>query len=89
MEEEMDVQELVYYSEGNNFTGSRTKNPLTGSFLRYRIAPDRENARLKLWTWREDVCFELAREKTEDDFPFTEEGLERLKADLIDKYSSL
>ena len=30
------------------------------------------------WCWREDLCFEKAKEKSEESFPLTQEGLDAL-----------
>lgn len=70
-----DMQKLVYFTEGNRFSGSRTED---GRIIRYRVDPDKENERLLAWCWREDLCFEKAKEKSEGSFPLTQDGLEQL-----------
>ena len=66
----LDMQKLVYFTEGNH-SGD-------GRIIRYRVEPDRENERLLAWCWREDLCFEKAKEKSEESFPLTQEGLDAL-----------
>ena len=70
-----DVQKLVYFTEGNRFAGSHSGD---GRIIRYRVEPNRENERLLAWCWREDLCFEKAKEKSEESFPLTQEGLDAL-----------
>lgn len=71
-----DLQKLVYFTEGNTYSGSRTES---GGLLRYRVEPDRENELLLAWCWREDVCFQRAGEKKEKQFPLKQEGLEQIQ----------
>lgn len=78
-----DMQKLVYFTEGNRFSGSRTED---GRIIRYRVDPDKENERLLAWFWREDLCFEKAKEKSEGSFPLTQDGLEQLLAWLQESW---
>lgn len=71
----IDMQKLVYFTEGNRFAGSHSGD---GRLIRYRVEPDKENEQLLAWCWREDVCFEKAKEKEESRFPLSQEGLEQL-----------
>ena len=71
----LDMQKLVYFAEGNRFAGSHSGD---GRIIRYRVEPNRENERLLAWCWREDLCFEKAKEKSEESFPLTQEGLDAL-----------
>ena len=71
----LDMQKLVYFTEGNRFAGSHSGD---GRIIRYRVEPNRENERLLAWCWREDLCFEKAKEKSEESFPLTQEGLDAL-----------
>ena len=71
----LDMQKLVYFTEGNRFAVSHSGD---GRIIRYRVEPDRENERLLAWCWREDLCFEKAKEKSEESFPLTQEGLDAL-----------
>jgi len=72
-----DMQKLVYFTEGNRFAGSHSKE---GKIIRYRVEPDQENGQLAAWCWREDKCFERAQNKTEGRFPLSQEGLEQVQA---------
>lgn len=72
-----DMQKLVYFTEGNRFAGSYSRD---GKVIRYRVEPDKENAQLAAWCWREDVCFEKAREKVDGRFPLSQEGLDQVQA---------
>lgn len=71
----LDMQKLVYFTEGNRFAGSHSGE---GMIIRYRVEPDKENEQLRAWCWREDVCFEKARDKAEGRFPLTQDGLDSL-----------
>lgn len=71
-----DMQKLVYFTEGNRFAGSHSGE---GRIIRYRVEPDKENEQLMAWCWREDVCFEKAKEKSEGRFPLTQEGLDSMQ----------
>ena len=71
----LDMQKLVYFTEGNRFAGSHSGD---GRIIRYRVEPNRENEWLLAWCWREDLCFEKAKEKSEESFPLTQEGLDAL-----------
>lgn len=84
--EKMDMQKLSFFTEGNTFTGSRTKNWAQKTMLRYLAKPDGEKENLLVWCWTEDVCFEVAKEKQESSFPLTEEGLEGAKMWLYQRY---
>ena len=71
----LDMQKLVYFTEGNRFAGSHSGD---GRIIRYSVEPNMENERLLAWCWREDLCFEKAKEKSEESFPLTQEGLDAL-----------
>lgn len=71
-----DMQKLVYFTEGNRFAGSHSGE---GRIIRYRVEPDKENEQLMAWCWREDVCFEKAKERSECRFPLTQEGLDSMQ----------
>ena len=87
--EEMEIQKLTFFTEGNTFTGSRTKDPATGAMLRYLVRPNAEEARLEAFTWREDLCFERAHDKLQKEVPLSEEGLEQALAWLEEQYAAL
>lgn len=87
--EEMDLQKLSYFTEGNTFTGSRTKEGEKKALLRYLVKPDRENSRLLAWSWTEDLCFEKAQERREADFPLDEEGLDQVRDWLWEQFQGL
>lgn len=70
-----DIQKLVYFTEGNRFAGSYSDG---GRLIRYRVEPDKENEQLAAWFWREDVCFERAKETEGERFPLSQEGLDQV-----------
>jgi len=70
----LEISRVGYYRSGNPFTGSH------GS-LRYRIEPEEDT--LHVYTWTQDLCFDLA------DFPLSEEGLEQIRQFIDDKSRSL
>lgn len=74
-----ELRHISFFQYGNEFTGSR-------GTLRYRILPEEEV--LHAWTWYTDVCFEKAGAGDAVDFPLTEEGLEALKAYLVQRYEA-
>lgn len=87
--ESMDLQKLTFFTEGNTFTGSRTKDWNTRAMLRYLVRPDQENDKLLAYSWTEDVCFELADKKQEGEFPLSDEGLYQIQAWLHEQYDNL
>lgn len=87
--EEMEIQKLNFFTEGNTFTGSRTKDWGTGAMLRYLVRPDLEAGMLEAFSWREDLCFERAGEKQEATFPLSEQGLEQLQTWLQEQYAAV
>ncbi len=87
--ETMDLQKLTFFTEGNTFTGSRTKDPKTGALLRYLVYPDRENEKLIAYGWTTDVCFEKAKERQEASFPLSEQGLSEIQAWLQEQYRAI
>lgn len=74
---ELDLQKLTFFTEGNTFTGERTGEQ--GAILRYLVKPNREANDLAAFVWHSDVCFEQAGEKEERSFPLSEEGLEEIQ----------
>ncbi|MCI8395771.1 MAG: hypothetical protein HFE88_08580 [Acutalibacter sp.] len=85
----MDLQKLTFFTEGNTFTGSVSKDPAAGLLLRYLVEPDKENEQLKAYAWRKDLCFERAGEKEEQEFPMTQQGLEEADAWLQGLFDAL
>ncbi len=85
----MYLQKLAYFTEGNTFTGSRTKDPEKGVILRFRAVPDTGEGELKAWAWSSDVCFERAGEIEEKSFPLNQEGLDAAEAWLQSLYDAL
>lgn len=85
----MDLQKLTFFTEGNTFTGSASKDPAAGLLLRYLVEPDKENEQLKAYAWRKDLCFERAGEKEEREFPMTQQGLEEADAWLQGLFDAL
>ncbi len=85
----LDLQKITFFTEGNTFTGGCTKNPVTGTVLRYLVRPDKENGSLTAYAWQSDLCFERAESKTEKSFPMTEEGLEEIQNWLQEQYRAV
>ncbi len=84
-----ELQKLSFFTEGNFYTGSKTKDAGAGTVLRYLVRPDAENGELDVFSWERDVCFDLATEKREKRFPMTQEGLEQAHAWLSEQYEAL
>ena len=61
----------------------------TGSIgeFRYRFAGDREGGVLHTAVYS-NVCYELAQDREEQDFPWNEDGVEALKSWLQEKYEA-
>ena len=76
----LEISRVGYYRSGNPFTGSH------GS-LRYRIEPEEDT--LHVYTWTQDLCFDLADHGEAQDFPLSEEGLEQIQQFIDDKSRSL
>lgn len=85
----MELQKLAYFTEGNTFTGSQTKDPEKEVLLRYRAEPDPSEGGLKVWAWTKDLCFERAGEREEKTFPLNQQGLEEAEAWLQSLYDAL
>lgn len=85
----MDLQKLTFFTEGNTFTGSRTKDPATGALLRYLVYPDLENQKLIAYAWTTDVCFERAQERSEAAFFLSEQGLSETQTWLQEQYRAV
>lgn len=88
-QDKLDLQKLAYFTEGNSFTGSKTKDRETGPLLRYLVRPEREEPGLRVFCWTEDLCFEKAEEKREKLFSLDEEGLGQALAWLTAQYEAL
>lgn len=90
---ELDLQKLHYFTadeyEGNEFTGSCTKDREQKILLRYAVKPDLENQLLLAFAWTQDVCFEKAVDKQEKQFPMTSEGHCALRDWLQARYNEL
>lgn len=69
-----DIAKLNHFTEGNLYTGSKTKDWEKGTVIRYKVWPDRENEKLIASCWAQDVCYEKAQDKEEREFPLTAEG---------------
>ncbi len=85
----MDLQKLTFFTEGNTFTGSKTKDWDTGLLMRYLVRPDQENGMLQAFTWTTDVCYEKAESTHKGEFPLSDEGLEQVQQWLKQEYDSL
>ncbi len=88
-DEAMDLQKLTFFTEGNTFTGSKTKDWDTGLLMRYLIRPDKENDTLQAFIWTADVCFEKAKSTHNDEFPLSDEGLDQIQKWLQQEFDSL
>lgn len=87
--EMMDLQQLSFFTEGNTFTGGRTKDTASDALLRYLVRPDKENGALVAYVWHTDFCFECAQEKIERTFPMNEKGLEEIQEWLQEQYRAI
>ena len=72
---------VAFFTKAEIYPGS------LGTF-RYRFQrfswPGKEDARIQAWVY-ENICFELAREVRTETFPWTPEGVERLRAWLTEQ----
>lgn len=64
----LDIPAFSYFEQGNAFTGSWQ------NVCRFRLV--RQEETLCAAVWKEDICFELAEDKTEQSFSLTAEGLQ-------------
>ena len=85
----MDLQKLTFFTEGNTFTGSKTKDRNAGLLLRYLVRPDKGEEKLIAFAWTTDCAFERAQEKQEKEAPLTETGLEEVRDWLSELYQAL
>ena len=76
-----DIPKTFYFISGNVHTGSRGK-------MRYRIEP--ADGQMKAEVWRQDICYELAKEKeileAAAEFPVSDEGFAQMLAFLQAEY---
>lgn len=72
----LEISRVGYYRSGNPFTGSHGP-------LRYRIEPEEDT--LHVYTWTQDLCFDLADHGEAQDFPLSEEGLEQIRSSSTTK----
>ncbi|MBQ8920609.1 MAG: hypothetical protein IJ060_00405 [Oscillospiraceae bacterium] len=88
MEEHMprnafDIPAVFYFEVGNIHTGSR-------GALRYRILP--KDGSLITEAWREDICYELAKERgvieATESFPVSKEGFQQMLDFLQNLYDT-
>lgn len=86
-ETELDLRKLTFFTEGNTFTGSRTKD--TGALLRYLVRPDKKAGTLSVFCWTADLCFEKAPDIREAAFPLDEDGLGQVQVWLLEQYQNL
>lgn len=87
--EQLDMQKLAYFTEGNIFTGSRTKDWKKKIVLRYLVKPDLKEEKLLAYCWNEDLCFERAQNKDEAEFQLSEAGIEGIQSWLQEKHGAL
>ena len=84
-----DIAKLNHFTEGNLYTGSKTKDWEKGTVIRYKVWPDRENEKLIASCWAQDVCYEKAQDKEEREFPLTAEGVDAVRTWLMERYLQL
>ncbi|MBP0989293.1 MAG: hypothetical protein J6S92_13600 [Oscillospiraceae bacterium] len=76
-----DIPKVFYFKSGNVHTGSR-------GILRYRVDP--KDGILHINVWREDICFELAKERGiiagEAEYEVSEEGFQQMLDYLQSEY---
>ena len=78
MDEELFLPVLSHFENNNFWTAS-------GGALRYRVDPDTgENPRLTAVVWEGPWSLRDSRVEEEKDFPLSEEGLDALRAWLLD-----
>lgn len=68
-------------------TAAAIRLPVHTGPLRYRIEPEEDT--LHVYTWTQDLCFDLADHGEAQDFPLSEEGLEQIRQFIDDKSRSL
>ena len=85
----MELQKLPFFTEGNTYTGSKTKDRNAGILLRYLVRPNKEEGKLNAFAWTTDCAFELAQEKQAKEAPLTEAGLEEIQVWLSELYQAL
>lgn len=76
----LEISHIGYYRSGNAFSG--TYGP-----MRYRIIP--EDGALQVYTWTQDLCFDLADHGEPKDFPMNEDGLEAIRQYLEEARQAL
>ena len=78
-----DIPKLFYFQSRNIHTGSRGR-------LRYIIVP--EDGQMNVSVWRQDLCFEIVRDRGEIEgtaqFPVSEEGFEQMLAYLQTEFDA-
>ena len=80
-----DMQSLIFFTEGNIFTGCSSRADRPGEIIRYRVKPDKENERLLAWSWHEDKCFESVADRArEASFPLSDKGIEEIQDWLLE-----
>lgn len=84
-----EVQTLNFFTEGNTYAGGITKDRKKNLLMRYLVRPDRENDKLEVFMWTEDVCFECSGEKKTESFALTDEGIDEVKVWLKERYDEL
>ncbi len=89
MERQLELQKYHYFEEGNSYAGQRTKDWEKGLLLRYYVEPDKEASLLRAYAWTQDVCFDLAPDKMSQEYPLSEEGLDRAVEWLEEAYRQL
>ena len=80
MHEQFQPLTVQWFKRAFVYTGS------IGDF-RYRYATDKENDLIHVAVYSK-VCFEVADDVVEQDFPWTDEGVKELQAWVQEKYES-
>lgn len=75
----LEISRVGYYRSGNRLPFTR--------FPALRIEPEEDT--LHVYTWTQDLCFDLADHGEAQDFPLSEEGLEQIRQFIDDKSRSL
>lgn len=89
MEQKLDLQKLLFFTEGNTFTGSQTKDREKKKMLRYLVRPNLKEQQLEAFAWTEDLCFEAASQKEEKTASLNEEGLSTIESWLSEQYQKV
>lgn len=85
----LELQKYHYFEEGNSYAGQKTKDWERKLLLRYFVEPQKEESLLQVYAWTQDVCFDVAQEKQQREYPLSEEGLVQAVEWLENQYEQL